>query len=60
MSALGVNRICRDGGSDVNDPEPTSRDPLDRPVGLDYRVDHSGRPAFRRPSSYLARSSGRQ
>jgi hypothetical protein len=20
MSALGVNRICRDGGSDVNDP----------------------------------------
>lgn len=21
MSALGVNRICRDGGSDVNDPK---------------------------------------
>jgi hypothetical protein len=20
MSALGVNRICRDGGSEVNDP----------------------------------------
>jgi hypothetical protein len=32
MSALGANRICRDGGSDVNDPERTCERARPRPA----------------------------
>ncbi len=34
-SALGANRICRDGGIDENDPEP--------PIGCQFAVMHNRR-----------------
>jgi hypothetical protein len=58
---VGPLRVLRANISEIwRDAHLLTCRPSDKFVRLASGSDHSGRPAFRRPSSYLARSSGRR